>query len=87
MMLGMLQNNSRAFRNLASQSRQSRGYHPQLVAVYHPSENEYISLSGEYLIKLQARCTLTRDEIQGRLAALDDMHRTLCGDVRSEATE
>jgi len=26
------------------------------------------------------KCTLSRDEIQGRLAALDDMHRTLCGD-------
>ena len=26
------------------------------------------------------RCTLARDEIQGRRAALDDMHRTLCGD-------
>jgi len=40
-----------------------------------------------YIIKPQARCTLARDEIQGRLAALDDMHRTSCGDVRSEATE
>ena len=28
-----------------------------------------------------------RDEMQGRRAALDDMHRTLCGDVRSVATE
>jgi len=32
-----------------------------------------------YIIKPQ-KCTLTRDEIQGRRAALDDMHRTLCGD-------
>ena len=28
-------------------------YHPQLVAAYHPSGNEYISLSGEYIIKPQ----------------------------------
>jgi len=41
-------------------------YHPQLVAVYHQAAG--------YL------CTLKRDEIQGRLADLDDMHRTLCGD-------
>ena len=27
-----------------------------------------------YIIKPQARCTLKRDEIQGRLAALDDIH-------------
>jgi len=27
-----------------------------------------------YIIKPQARCTLARDEIQGRLAALDDIH-------------
>ena len=26
------------------------------------------------------KCTLARDEIQGRLAALDDMHRTSRGD-------
>ncbi|MBQ3551127.1 MAG: hypothetical protein IJA41_09150 [Clostridia bacterium] len=26
------------------------------------------------------RYTLTRDEIQGRLADLDDMHRISCGD-------
>jgi len=32
-------------------------------------------------------CTLARDEIQGRLAALDDMHHASRGDVRSEATE
>jgi len=69
----MLQNNSRAFRNLASQSRRRRVYHPQLVAVYHQHEVLYI-------IKPQAKCTLARDEIQGRLAALDDIHRTLCGD-------
>jgi len=64
-----LQGNSRAFRILASQSRQRRVYHPQLVAVYHQHEVLYI-------IKPQARCTLARDEIQGRLAALDDMRRT-----------
>ena len=50
-----------------------RVYHPQLVAVYH----QCIAL---YIIKPQGECTLTRDEIQGRLADLDDMHRTLCGD-------
>jgi hypothetical protein len=33
-------------------------YHPQLVAVYHQAAGKY---------------TLMRDEIQGRLAALDDM--------------
>ena len=43
------------------------------VIAYHQHEVLYI-------IKPQARCTLARDEIQGRLAALDDIHRTLCGD-------
>jgi len=33
-----------------------------------------------YIIKPQVRCTLARDDIQGRLAALDDMHRTSSGD-------
>jgi len=33
-----------------------------------------------YIIKPQARCTLMRDEIQGRLAALDDMHHASRGD-------
>ena len=42
-----------------------RVYHPQLVAVYHQAAGG---------------CTLMRDEIQGRLADLDDMHRTSCGD-------
>ena len=36
-----------------------------LSAVYHHAAGRY---------------TLARDEMQGRLAALDDMHRTLCGD-------
>ena len=34
----ILQSNSRTFRNLASQSRRRRVYHPQLVAVYHQTE-------------------------------------------------
>ncbi|MBQ3252511.1 MAG: hypothetical protein IJB02_04650 [Oscillospiraceae bacterium] len=33
-----------------------------------------------HLIKPQEKYTLARDEIQGRLADLDDMHRTSCGD-------
>ena len=41
--------------------------------VYHQCE-------ALYIIKAQARYTLARDEIQGRIAALDDMHRTSCGD-------
>ena len=44
-----------------------------LSAVYHQCE-------ALHLIKPQGKCTLTRDEIQGRLADLDDMHRTSCGD-------
>ena len=40
-------------------------YHPQLVAVYHQAAD---------------RCTLKRDEIQGRLADLDDMHHASRGD-------
>ena len=34
------------------------------VAEYHPSENEYISLSGEYLIITEFQYTLKRDDIQ-----------------------
>ena len=34
------------------------------VAEYHPSENEYISLSGEYLIITEFQDTLKRDDIQ-----------------------
>jgi hypothetical protein len=41
--------------------------------VYHQHEVLYI-------IKTQTRYTLARDEIQGRLTALDDMHRTSRGD-------
>ena len=33
-----------------------------------------------YIIKPQGKCTLTRDEMQGRLADLDDMYRTSRGD-------
>ena len=41
-----------------------------------------------YIIKPQERYSPKgADEIQGRFAALDDMHRTSRGDVRSEATE
>ena len=36
------------------------------VAEYHPSENEYISLSGEYLIITEFFCTLMRDDMQKR---------------------
>ena len=34
----ILRSDSRTFRNLASQSRRRRVYHPQLVAVYHQTE-------------------------------------------------
>ncbi|MBR6768022.1 MAG: hypothetical protein IKM34_00865 [Clostridia bacterium] len=40
-------------------------YHPQLVAVYHQAAG---------------KCTLARDEIQGRFTALDDMHHASRGD-------
>ena len=33
------------------------------VAEYHPSENEYISLSGEYLIITEFQYTLKRDDM------------------------
>ena len=33
-----------------------------------------------YIIKPQEKCTLARDEIQGRLAALDDIHHASRGD-------
>ena len=46
-------------------STRSVVYHPQLVAVYHQGAGRY---------------TLTRDEIQGRLAALDDIHHASRGD-------
>ena len=47
------------------------------VAVYHSSENEYISLSGEYLIITEFWYTLKRDDMQKRakkIALFDDMH-------------
>jgi len=44
-----------------------------LPAVYHQHE-------ALYIIKPQVKCTLARDEIQGRLAALDDMHHASRGD-------
>ena len=40
-----------------------------------------------YGINPKEKYTLARDDMQGRRAALDDIHRMLCGDVRSEATE
>jgi len=40
-------------------------YHPQLVAVYHQTAGRY---------------TLARDEMQGRYAALDDIHHASRGD-------
>ena len=40
----------------------------------------YHQCEALYIIKPQGKCTLTRDEIQGRRAALDDMHRTSCDD-------
>ena len=47
------------------------------VAGYHPSENEYISLSREYLIITEFQYTLKRDDMQKKsdfLALFDDMH-------------
>ena len=44
-----------------------------LPAVYHQTE-------GLDIIKPQGDARYPRDEIQGRLAALDDMHRTSRGD-------
>ena len=35
---------------------------------------------GMYISKPQVKCTLARDEIQGRRVTLDDMHRTSYGD-------
>ena len=40
----------------------------------------YHQCEALYIIKPQGKCTLARDEIQGRLAALDDIHRTSRGD-------
>ena len=67
----MLQNNSRAFRNLASQSRRRR--------VYHQCEALYIIRNLlRYIIKPQED-TRWRVMISSPVGA-DDMHRTLCGD-------
>ena len=46
-----------------NKSRRSLVYHPQLFAVYHQPV-------GLDIIKPQVRCTLARDEIQGRNAPL-----------------
>ncbi|MBE6630611.1 MAG: hypothetical protein E7624_07170 [Ruminococcaceae bacterium] len=56
-----------------NKSRRSLVYHPQPVAAYHQCE-------ALHIIKPQGKCTLTRDEIQGRRAALDDIRRTSRGD-------
>ena len=55
------------YHNFVNKSRRSLVYHPQLVAVFHRCE-------ALYIIKPQEKYTLGRDEIQGRLAALDDIH-------------
>ena len=61
------------FGGFIKKSRQRRVYHPQLVAVYHQRlAVVYHQAAGKY--------TLARDDIQGRLAALDDMRRTSCVD-------
>ena len=44
-----------------------------ILTAYHQHEVLYI-------IKPRTRCTLTRDEMQERRTALDDMHRTSRGD-------
>jgi len=56
-----------------NKSRRSLVYHPQLVAVYH--QNAVL-----YIIKPQGKYTLARDEMQGRYAALDDIHHASRGD-------
>ena len=67
---GSLRMNSNSYINHG----ESRVYHPQLVAVYHQCE-------ALYIIKPQERYSPKgADEIQGRFAALDDMHRTSRGD-------
>ena len=58
---------------MRAKSRRSRGYH-QCEALYITNG---VPL---HIIKPQEKCTLARDEIQGRQAALDDMHRTSRGD-------
>ena len=64
---------NRLYHLSASKSRRS--------LVYHQFRRNCIS-STRSVASHQAAggCTLTRDEIQGRQADLDDMHRTLCGD-------
>ena len=67
----ILQSNSRTFRNLASQSRRRRVYHQfRRNCISSTRSVVYHQAAGKY--------TLSRDEIQGRLAALDDMRRTSC---------
>ena len=64
----ILQGNSRALRILAFQSRRKACISSCAAGtVYHQHEVLYI-------IKPQGKCTLKRDEIQGRLTALDDIH-------------
>ena len=52
----------------ASKSTACRCISSKRSFVYHPSENEYISLSGEYIIKPQERCTLERFELYSYVA-------------------
>ena len=67
----ILQSNSRTFRNLASQSRRRRVYHPQLVAVYHQHEVLYIIKPQE-----DARWRVMKYSPKGA----DDMHHASRGD-------
>ena len=60
-----MQSNSRTFRNLASQSRQRRVYH-QCAALYITNTKCCIS-------SLRKQIQPVADEIQGRLADLDDI--------------
>ena len=49
-------------------------YHPQFIAVYH--QNEVL-----YIIKPQERYTLKRDDIQYRLAGIDDIQPNRADDI------
>ena len=55
--------------------------HAEGVYIINSEGIVYHQCEALHIIKPQARYTLARDEIQGRLAALDDIHRTLCGDA------
>ena len=49
-------------------------HHAEGVNIINSEGIAYHQHEVLYIIKPQGRCTLTRDEIQGRLAALDDIH-------------